>query len=409
MRKIAAAGAAFTVVVAGQARADDLAQLKAQLENLNAEIARLEPAPVLAMDGDGAMLLIDPAKGHPGSASIKWQGYVRTIAGLVGEHEGFDGDQGHSHHGKIYEIPLRAQLEVAAKTDTAVGEVGTSLKLRGDYAASAQSFDTLPANPRLKEAWGYWSISKSLTIGGGITKSLGNMDFGLDNDGSCTCYYTNKGTASDLRQSDAAQLRLTAVEGPLTGAVSVQSAIPEDKFNNAFSNTAGQLAFAGSLDWKGKGFDAGATAYYAPLRQGILGAKSEYQFGLGFDADVTKRFNVSIGGAVGRENIFVGDCNPLSATFEPTRYYAVSGLVTVNVSDTVRAEIGYARKYYSQSCHSYRTAEDEVAGIYYEPVKKLTLGIEAEWIPFNGGPADAFIPVPSQDETRIGFVSKFRF
>ena len=394
---------------AGGVQADSLSQLKAGLETLNSEVSALELAATVPASSDAGIVMFQLASSHPKSASIKWQGYVRAIVGSIGNHQGFDGDQSHSNHPMVYEIPLRAQLEVIAKTDSSVGEVGLRLKSRVDYAAAVTSTNVLPAEWKVKEAWGWWSFGKHWTIAGGYTNSLGNMDYGLDSDGSCTCYSTNKGTASDLRQADTVQFRLIHNDGPLSISAAVQSALAQDKFGNQYSADASHIAFASALQWNGKGFDSGVFGYYAPLRQGQLGAKSEYQLGLGFDADLTKFANVSIGVAAGRENIFVSDCNVFSATFEPTRYYAVSGLLSIKLTDAVHAEVGYARKYYRQACHSYKPAQDVAVGIYYEPVKKLTLGVEGEWIPFGGGPIDAFIPVASHDETRIALVTKFRF
>ena len=403
------AACAILGTMLGAARAGDLSQLKTELDNLNSAVSTLELAATQPALFDAGNLLFLPANGRPAAASIKWQGYVRAIVGTIGRHEGFDGDQSHTDHPELYEIPFRTQLEAVAKSGTDAGEVGTRLKLRADYSLVSGSTRQLPAAPRFKEAWGWWTLAKHWTIAGGYTNSLGNMDFGLDNDGSCTCYYTNKGNASDLRQNDAQQLRLTRTDGPLSLAVAIQSALAEDKFGNQFGADPAQVAFASALQWAGKGFDSGAFGYYAPLRQGLLGAKPEYQFGVGFGADLTKSVALSLGTAAGRENIFVTDCDPSSATFEPARYYAVSGLVTIKLTDAVHAEVGYARKYYRQSCHTYKPAQDAAAGLYYEPVRNLTLGVEGEWIPFNGGPTDAFIPAESHGETRVAFVSKFRF
>ena len=66
-----------------------------------------------------------------------------------------------------------ARLRVTAATDTAVGEVGVTMELRGNFNGNGTG------DAYFNEAWGYWAMTPELTLGGGYTGSLGNQQLRL--------------------------------------------------------------------------------------------------------------------------------------------------------------------------------------------------------------------------------------
>ena len=221
MKMALMAGAAIAVSAAA-AHADELADMKAQIEALNARVAAMETAPsvpsgyqllaiskgealqvpgMMGSDRDrvvndnATIISVMPTADAPAGTAISWSGYVRAavIYGGVDDKltiKRYD-DAGEryatitlsSNSDDDWDVKSRGQLRVVATTDTAVGEVGVELKMRADFNGNG------PGDVYMKTAWGYWAMTPELTFGGGYAGSLGNIGYGYD--GACTCYYTD--------------------------------------------------------------------------------------------------------------------------------------------------------------------------------------------------------------------------
>ena len=170
MIKMALLGGAALAVTAGVARADELADLKAQVESLNARVAQMEAAP--AVPAGYSLLTISEAQGSavpgldareskdftgsvhvmsvvptadaPAAASVEWSGFVRAILAYRSNDPGADDS----------DVVVRGQVNVAARTDTAVGEVGVNISLRGDWGMGAVMGN---AGVTMPNAWGWWA------------------------------------------------------------------------------------------------------------------------------------------------------------------------------------------------------------------------------------------------------------
>ena len=226
-------GAALSVLSVG-AQADDLADLKAQIESLNARVAQMEAAPQVpagyslltisegarpetpglpltaqerAAYGETATVIsVLPTADAPATTTITWSGYARAAL-VYGDSDGDlrvryrsinEGSVGPwvdvFYNGDILvsaaatamttsTFSARGQIRVNASTDTAVGEVGVDIRMRANFDGNGDT------DVYSDVAWGYWAMTPELTFGGGYAGSLGNVGYGYD--GACTCYYTD--------------------------------------------------------------------------------------------------------------------------------------------------------------------------------------------------------------------------
>ena len=234
--KVALLATAALAAVSVSARADSTADLKAQLEALNARVAQLEAAPAVPTgyslltiaDGQAStipgfevlnkeaaaygpkatVIGIMPTADVPASTTIEWSGFVRAAIK-------YDNPQGPAK--SSYDVPVRGELKVRGKTDTAVGEVGATLTFRAENQEGG--FGNLGVN--VPNAWGWWAMTPELTLGGGFTGSLGNIGYGYD--GACTCYFTDNADAA-FNPGDVTQMRLSYASGPLSMAIAIEDA-----------------------------------------------------------------------------------------------------------------------------------------------------------------------------------------
>jgi hypothetical protein len=400
--KVALLATAALAAVSVSARADDTAAIKAQLEALTARIAQLEAAPAvptgyslltitdgqatkvpgitdsskdLAAYGDKATIIgIMPTADVPASTTIEWSGYVR--AAIV--HYSFQGAEDDTS------LANRGQLKVVGKTDTAVGEVGARIQLRTDSTLDP-SLDVKPGF-KSNEYWGWWAMTPELTLGGGFTGSLGNIGYGYD--GACNCYITDSADVA-FNPGDSQQMRLSYASGPISAAIAVEDASNASKkfggFNSALG-VAAEVKFTGdtvngeiSGVWHAKGNSAPGWA------------DDSWQVGAGVGFSLGDIATLSIAGATGAVN-------------SGQDFWGASAILSANLSDAVHAEIAYGFKDYGNpNLGAGNIGVDNtgiLAGIYYDPVSQLTIGLEGEYRNPEGG---------SNNTTTIDLVTVFRF
>jgi hypothetical protein len=421
--KLALLGTAALAAVSVSARADDLADLKAQIEALNSRISQLEAAPavpagyqLLSVANAPAIVVpsldIDPAYGKmattigilptadvPASTTIQWSGYAR--AALV--HSDTDREElwldaagvvthSHTYDIKSTDILARGQLKVVGTTDTAVGEVGAQIQLRGNFEGLGN------ADVIMNEAWGWWKMTPELTLGGGFTGTLANIGYGYD--GACNCYYTDNAPVG-LNPGDRTQMRLSYASGPLSFAIALEDA--DLSYNPDTLGVAGEIKYAGDM-FSGEvsaGWWDGGSSYSDQWQVGV---------GLGFSLDP-----VSLSLAAGMGETW-------SARYaDGDDYWKVSALASANLSDSVHAEVavGYA-SWNGANTHVITTRSVDgdtlavLAGFYYDPVSQLTIGLEGEWYETDlSGSAAGAAPVPTyslnEEVWQVDLVTVFRF
>ncbi len=244
MLKLALLGGAALAVTSAGAYADDLSALKAEIEALNSRVAQLEATPsvpagyqlVTVSEGERIMapgrfendstlrgynnatvISVLPTADAPASTVITWSGYARAAFVWI-LSEGARWSVGSPEDD--WDVFARGQIDVTGKTDTAVGEVGAHVRLRGEFDGTGR-FGSSSTGADMRVAWGWWAMTPELTLGGGYDGSIGDAGaggFGVD--GACNCYYTDNFLY--FGPGDTTQMRLTWASGPITAAVALE-------------------------------------------------------------------------------------------------------------------------------------------------------------------------------------------
>ena len=424
--KVALLATAALAAVSVSARADDTAAIKAQLEALTARIAQLEAAPAvpvgyslltisegtstvvpglgvdaqqIAREGNKATVIgILPTADAPASTTIEWSGYVRAAIVYVDY-----GDLGHNDQTEDsddLDVYARGQLKVVGKTDTAVGEVGVQIRLRGDFdgrpgggysntyylhsssgspAGAEQS--TGGQNAYMKEAWGWWAMTPELTLGGGYTGSLGNIGYGYD--GACNCYYTDNADVA-FDPGDTSQLRLSWASGPISAAVALEDASGRLDDDDAWWGGYDSLGVAAEIKYSGDSFNGEISGIWrAHGDYPTDDNESTYRIGAGVGFSLGDIASISAGAQMGKDE-------------NDNSFWGASILGSMNLSDTSHIEVAYGHKDYDEADYQVNSF---LAGIYYDPVDQLTIGVEAEYIDSD----------TDDNVMQIGVVTVFRF
>jgi hypothetical protein len=406
--KVALLASAALAAVSVSARADDTAAIKAQLEALTARIAQLEAAPAVpvgyslltitegtatkvpGLDGsqkvdagyaDKATIIgILPTADVPASTTIEWSGYARAAIVYSDYEDNNDDNAGTDGSGGVtnatapdddgIDVFSRGQLKVTGKTDTAVGEVGARLEMRGNIEGQRDGSERL----YWETYWGWWAMTPELTLGGGFAGSLGNIGYGYD--GSCNCYYTDNADVYS-NPGDTSQMRLTWASGPLSFAVALEDASGSGSSwgDGDDLGVAAEIKYSGDTvsaeiagTWRGKP-DTASVPWSDYTASTTTDTADFWQVGAGLGFALGEMASISLAANVG-ETVYGAD------------FWNVNGLISANLSDTVHGEIGAGWKEYGDANGYSDSARDiwaVLAGIYYDPVPQLTIGLEAEY------------------------------
>jgi hypothetical protein len=363
--KIALLGTAALAAVSVSARADNLSDLKAQIEALNARVASVEATPSVPAGysavsfskvGDQHVISIMPTADMPAATTITWSGYVWAAVQTA-----YSGNGGSSDPGRYAtDIRTRAELSVTGKTDTAVGEVGASINFR------ASSYGTDDWNAGNQDVvtdgyWGWWKMTPNVSLGGGVAGSIAKNSYTYD--AQCYhCYLTDYfGGISNNPGGDPSQFKLSYNDGPLSFAVAAED-----------TNNSGDHSAFGVTGNVGYAMDT----FGVDLTGGYWGNASGGDAAWVATAGIGANFNpFSIGAAVGFGHDFSG-----------SDYTRASGYIKLALSDSAHFDVGIAHNF--QSGNDYTEYD---AGLYYEPVSKLTIGVEGmyqagnnNYVTYNG-------------------------
>jgi hypothetical protein len=388
--KIALLGTAALAAVSVSAQANDLSDLKAQIEGLNARISQLESTPsvpagykLLSVSETDAIIVpgldsthdkfygkkatnigVMPTADVPASTNIQWSGFVRATVAYSNQKARADvldlttgavavGAPG-SLDNKSLDVMARAGIKVVGTTDTAVGEVGVRIALlaksetRGGVNRSHPTVDT-------DGVWGWWKITPELTLGGGVDGSLGNSSNAFDN--RCTCAYIDTGGA--FGHNDPTQIRLSYASGPISFAVAVED---EDNFaNKSALGVAGEMKYSGDTI----GFDLNA-GYYDSKNSDLQFSDAAWTVNAGANMALGDIANLGVAIGVGEDQHIAGNVD---------RYAKGSVFLGFTLSDAVTAELGGAYTDYKGNANKWAVG----GGLYYTPVSQLTLGLEASY------------------------------
>ena len=171
-------------------------------------------------------------------------------------------------------------------------------------------------------------------------------------------------------------MRLSYASGPLSMAIAVEDATgnggPWDDL--AFSNNLGA---AGEIKYNGDTFSAELAGVYRNTETD----DNFWQIGAGATFSLSDMFSLS-------GTIFTG-------SVDDDDYWGGTLLASANLSDEFHGEVAVGMKDYD----SHEVAA-VLAGIYYDPVSQLTIGLEGEWIDDESA---------SGESVQLDLVTVFRF
>ena len=385
------AAIAAVSVSAQASTASDVAALKAQVEALSVQVAAnqaqtLVPAgfqlmtigtqtatvvPGFSNKGYGTtatVISIMPTADAPAATTVEFAGYVK--AALV-----YDSVQSGSY--TYTNLMAKTGFSITGKTDTAVGEVGVKLAFQANWTSKYNNFNG-QKNVQTDGAWGWWKMTPELTLAAGYAGSLAGIGYGYD--GACTCNFTDNASASykNINGGDAVQMRLTYASGPMSAAVAI-----EDYRN---SGTQSSLGFAGEVKYTGDMISGEISGGYWDAAS-FAGPEASYVIGVGAKVALGDIGNVSASAGMGSGSGTTDD------------FWKANILASLSLSEQAHAEIGFNHLETPQAIAGNQNAV--LAGLYYDPVKQLTIGVEGEWI-----------SLPNQvnrDSMRADLVTIFRF
>lgn len=434
--KMALLAGAAVAVTGAAAHADELQDLKAQIEALNTRVAAMETAPavpagykLLAISkgealqvpgldqsyrdrftqGNRATIIsVMPTADAPAGTTISWSGYVRAAIRYDGKdttatyqryhnvnNNGFEKETWSGARVKAsndvddWDVLARGQLRVVATTDTAVGEVGVELKMRADFDGNGAS------DVYLKTAWGYWAMTPELTLGGGYAGSLGNIGYGLDS--ACTCYYNDDNNDLGFDPGDTTQMRLTYASGPFSAAVAIEDA-SYSLDGGSDSRSGDNLGVAGEIKYSGDSFSGEISGLYRSTNNNDYTVYDDsnidglWQVGVGVGFNMGDMASISLAAAMGAGpyqtvNSSTGAINTTAIDLY-NQWWGVSGLISANLSEVVHAEVAAGYKHREGDNFNTPNWKNEgfdydtwgfLGGLYYNPVDQLTIGIEGAW------------------------------
>jgi hypothetical protein len=457
--KSALLATAFIATSAMSAQADDLADLKTEIEALNARLASLEVAPSVptgfrlmttgkapALVAPGFLrdsmatlpevntIAIAPTADMPSTAQVQWSGYARAAvdydktqtdhffdANSDGIVDTFtvapdDFSEAYSEETKDLHIKARGRMNLAASNDTSVGSVGVELEMTADWGGvSGGSVD-------MTKAWGYWNMTPGLALGGGYAGSIGGIGHGGD---IMTALY-NGGIGTTAARADTPQLRLTYSSGPMSASI----ALEDSDYGNSSAIDAttltvlaaddSEIGVAGELNYAGDILSAEIAGY---MHGG------DWQIGSGLSAKIANMLTLSVAAGMGRnENTFfdvmAAPYNITTSTFTgfvaayDRDYWNVSGVAVAHLADQFSLEVGASYEEGNGAFSPTFDIDDSTvafaAGAYFTPVDQLTLGVEGAWSSteqsITDGPTGPGADGYKDTETMgVDFVSVYRF
>jgi len=476
LRRALLGGAALSVMATG-AQADELSALKAQLEALQSRVSQLEtqPAPQLPegtklltvrrgqgtysmvaaqpagdrlQDGQGYTIAVTPTADMPApvsevtvSGEIRVRALFRTYE-LEGdsldvnagpddngdtdepfEETGFDADD--------FDITTRGRLRVDGKTETAIGEIGGTIRLQGTRNGPGDVYGSDSGTDfSLNIAWGYWQMTPNFQLGGGYWDSAAAIQAGWDWNGEPALVGLNAGPTN----KSVSQVRLTYSNGPVTAAISAEdnnnrSADDCDWDCGSFTlNDAVFPAVAGFITFDSGSFLVTAAAVYeqddtdhnnpGDAHIDFEDTEDNWMIGGGIIWKLSDMFRLEAAANVGEG--YTGGTYALQNYYENDMgYWGVNALGVIGFTEGMRIELGFA---YSDLDHEedeipFRFENDQVdrqwtaaASLFWDPVDQLTLGAgvgytrreSTESHEWDGGDGET-------DEITAGLGAWFRF
>ncbi len=419
LRQALLGGAALSVLATG-VKADELSALKAQLEALQSRVNQLETAPTETLPPGARLLTVRKGQGAyanqaalPASERLRdHQGYTIAItptadmpapvsevtvsgeirARMIYDSYEVDADDGvfvdidgdsdletseyFDAESETCDITTRARLRVDGRTETAIGEVGGTIRLEGTRDVVGSGFDE-DHEVVLNIGWGYWQMTPSLQLGAGYWDSLAAIQAGWDWNGEPSLV----GLRSGPTNHSVSQFRLTYSSGGFTAAVSLE----DNDLNNDEDKDAILPSIAGHVAFDSGTFLVTASGIYQPDEEdeaSFNDTEDNWWVGAGAIVRLSDMFRLE--GAAG-----IGEGYTSALYFTPKadqndfEYWTASLMAVISFAEAWRLELGAAYLEFEheddEGIANLDNAVEEVwtvgASAFWDPVDQLTLGV----------------------------------
>jgi len=414
IRRALLGGVAMAVMATG-AQADDLSDLKAQIEALQARVNTIESrgaalpegvslitfqrgAKDIAMvggddtklmdrapEGRGFTIAITPTADLPAPATeITLSGSIRVLA-LWGRTKvtGFDSDSD-------FDLAARGTLNIRSKTDTAVGQVRTRIQIRNQFSGFDFNADTFTpfrvADPiagdatttrvEARLAYGEWDFMPGWTLLAGHAGQIAAVT---------NVAYPTQPAMYGLDSTRHNQIRLTYSGGPITFGVGIENPSQD---NWGASSTSTVPDFAGFAQFNAPGgISLRVTGEAGKVGDGTGGNDTGYLVGVGAAMSLAQ-INLN-GGFVytkglGCDSIFsaggAGICR--NAAGQLAKGYGAQVNAGVGLTETVSANASFGYFNYTNLVagsgnvdHGYSLG----GNIVWRPVEALQVAAEVDY------------------------------
>jgi hypothetical protein len=446
LRQALLGGAALSVMAAG-AQADELSALKAQLEALQSRVNQLESTAAPALPAGTKLLTVRKGQGTysnmaalPASERLQeHQGYTIaitptadmpapvsevTVSGEIRvraiwdsyeidgddssyfdlDHENDDETSEHvGDDSEVFDITTRARLRVDGRTETAIGEIGGTIRLQGIRDVTGGDPDESDDDVELNIGWGYWQFAPSWQFGGGYWDSLAAIQAGWDWNGEPSLIGLRAGPTNH----SVSQFRLTYSSGGLTAAVSLEDNDLNDEKDSVFPSVAGYFAFdAGSF------LVTASCIYQADEEEdGFNDTEDNWFVGAGAIIRLSDMFRLEGAAGIGE-----GYTSALYVTAQDgendMEYWAANIMAVISFAESWRLELGAAYTELEHEEDETLVDEDDApehqwtvaASAFWDPVDQLTLGVGVGFSHGHAVDEDAEF-----DAITAGFGAWFRF
>jgi hypothetical protein len=439
LRQALLGGAALSVLATG-AQADELTALKAQLEALQSRVNQLETASSMPALPPGAKLLsvrkgqgtyamnaalpaadrlqehqgytiaITPTADMPAPVSeVTVSGEIRARMLYrdfeVDEFVDLDADDSadfdeFDFEEQDFDITTRGRLRVDGRTETAIGEVGGTLRIQATQNAPGSEDRDIQMNI----IWGYWQMTPNFQLGAGFWDSLAAIQAGWDWNGEPALVGLNAGPTN----KSVSQFRITYSNGGLTLAASLED--NNNRESDLFDVDAVFPAVAGYVAFDSGSFLVTASAVWeSDDTDTFADTEDNWMVGVGAIIRLSDMFRLEGAANIG-EGYTAGIYTLQNAYENDFEYWSANVLAVISFAEAMRVELGAAYSDVDHENDELFFDDDQVekawtvgASLFWDPVDQLTLG----WgVGFTNredeGGHDA-------DELNAGFGAWFRF
>ncbi len=416
LRSALLGGVAISVMATGAtvAQADELSDLKTQLEALQSRVNTIETTPkavppegtsVLTISkGQGSLanwgqesrrdaanynpdrgytIAINPTADLPAPVTeITVYGYAKLDFTWANETQSsfqrtFDMSQanGTNEGNRWAAHAAQTRFGIKAKTDTAIGQIRAVIE--GDFYGSPYGTSS---NFRQRQSYGEWDMTNTWTLQAGQTWHLGSLlPIGIS-----TVDFTGP---AGVTYSRSPLLALKYNSGPISARFGIGN---PQRGNADYPNIGGAFQYNAA---GGHEFIAAfeIADWDSPTKSG-----TGYGIGAGLNIRLGEIATLTTGAYYGQGSVrrFLNQqgFNNFDANGNPTRMWGATVGVSVNVSEatTINASFGYTDQKEKQSsvaaaCAGTRSSACVTdvmtihANILWRPVKQMRLGWEAEW------------------------------